>query len=525
MYHNQNDMLLTKPESTTSSQSHFSIEHLSLDLKRLSVRGGAVTFTSQGIKFLLQLGSTACLARLLTPQDFGLIAMVTAVTGFIMVFKDLGLSTATIQCSSINHNQVSTLFWINIAVSIVLALITIAVAPAIAWFYKEPRLFWLTVALAGAFIFSGLTVQHQALLKRQMRLSVLALIDIISLVAGILTAVICAFAGMGFWSLVLMQIATAVATAAGVWLASGWRPGWPARRSGIRPLLAFGGYLTGFSIVNYFARNFDNILIGRYCGALPLGLYSRSYSMLLFPIGQIVAPMTSVAVPALSRLQNEPQRYRSYYLKAIKLIAYLTMPLIVILGVLSTEVITLILGNQWIGAAPIFRILAVTAFFQPVGSTMGWIYVSLGKGRRYTIWGILSSSLIVTSFLIGLPWGAIGVATSYAVCTLLLTHPLYAFALAQSPLTPSDVYRCIFRPLCTSCLIGIGMVTARILFPDWNAIWIVLHSLIGAAVVGAGVLLIWPAVRKDLREMATIGALLTKKTTQINEEQLSDNVR
>ncbi len=146
----------------------FDTEYLKADLKGRSVRGGAVTMAAQGIKFFLQIGSTVVLARLLTPEDFGLIAMVTAVTGFVMMFKDMGLSMATVQRAEIDHAQISTLFWINVVLSLAFMLLTATLAPAIAWFYSEPRLTWITLALAGAFIFSGFTVQHQALLRRQM---------------------------------------------------------------------------------------------------------------------------------------------------------------------------------------------------------------------------------------------------------------------------------------------------------------------------------------------------------------------
>ncbi len=465
----------------------------------------------QGAKFVLNLASTMILARLLTPQDFGLVAMVTAVTGFIMTFKDLGLSMATVQRAEIGHAQVSTLFWINVALSAALMLITLALAPAIAWFYKEPRLLPITAALSTAFLLGGLTVQHQALLRRQMRLAAVATIDVVSMATGILTALACAWAGWGYWALVCMQVATAAANAAGVWLACDWRPGRPERRSGVRSMLAFGGYMTVFSFVNYFSRNADNALIGRYCGAGPLGLYSRAYSLLLLPIGQIVAPMTSVAVPALSRLQQDPERYRNYYLRGVKIVAYLSFPLVATLTVLSTEVVLLVLGKRWLGAAPIFRILALTAMFQPVVSTVGWIYVSLGHTRRYAIWGVISASLIVTSFLIGLRWGALGVATGYAICMTLLIHPYFAFAMACSPLAPRDVYRSIYRPFLLSAFVALGMACARVLFPQMDPIPTVVCSMMSGGLACAGCIIVWPAARRDVREAALVCASVLRR--------------
>lgn len=469
--------------SPTSVDKQFSNEHLSGDLKRLSVRGGMATLAGQGVKFLLQLASTMILARLLTPGDFGLIAMVTAITAFIMVFRELGLSQATIQRAEINHGQVSTLFWINVAVGVALMLITLALAPAVAWFYKDPRLILVTAALSTTFVFSGLTVQHEALLRRQMRLTTVATRDVAAMAAGILTAVLCAWDGMGYWSLVWMHLVTAATNAAFVWFASGWIPGRPVRRSGVRSMLKLGGWLTAFSFVNYFARNLDSVLIGRFCGSQPLGLYSRAYSLLLFPLGQITAPMTAVAVPALSRLQNEPERYRRFYLKAVKLIAYVSMPLVSALGVLSSEVVQLILGTEWLEAGPIFTILALAAVCQPIGSTVGWIFISSGQTRRMFAWNCVAVPLILLSFLAGLPWGARGVASGYAVCNILLIVPELSFALKHSPISLRDVLAVLCRPLTLSLAVTFSMIIARAAVIESGPAWIFLASLATGATV------------------------------------------
>lgn len=500
---------------SSDSESHFATEHLSADLKGRSVRGGAVTFAAQGAKFFLQLGSTMVLARILTPQDFGLIAMVTAVTGFIMVFKDLGLSMATVQKAEINHGQVSTLFWINVAISAVLTLITLAFAPAIAWFYNDPRLIAVTAALSTAFLFGGLTVQHQALLRRQMRFTAVSTIDVASMAAGILAAILCGWAGMGYWALVWMQIATAATNAAGVWITSGWRPGWPVRRSGVRSMLAFGGNLTGFNIVNYIARNLDNVLIGRFCGAQPLGLYSRAYSLLLFPIGQITAPMTAVAVPALSRLQHEPERYRNFYLRAIKMIAYITIPMVTAMGVLSNEIVEVILGKQWIAAGPIFMILAVTALMQPVGGTVGWVYVSLGQTGRMFTWACLATPLILLSFLLGLPWGAIGVASGYSICNCILVYPSLAFALKHSPIRAMDVFSNFYHPFSISVIMGLAMALVRSYLLESGTVWTMGVSLAVGAIVfllfARGLRSVW----KDILEILAMAALVFAKKQSV----------
>ncbi|HMB96433.1 MAG TPA: oligosaccharide flippase family protein, partial [Tepidisphaeraceae bacterium] len=239
---------LSLKQSSFDSQRHFRTDHFHADLRIRSIRGGAVTLAAQSGKFTLQLCSTMILARLLTPADFGLVAMVTAITGFIGLFKDLGLSQATVQREHITHAQVSTLFWINVIASALLMMLIAALAPVIALLYHEPRLMWITLALAGSFIFSGLVVQHQALLRRQMKFTTLVLIELVSLLISVMIALILAVNGLHYWALVAQTIVQAIAYCALIWLCCDWRPQRWSRGSGVRTMLAFGRDLTGFNV-------------------------------------------------------------------------------------------------------------------------------------------------------------------------------------------------------------------------------------------------------------------------------------
>jgi len=465
---------------TPPQDEYFDTSHLKADLKGRSVRGGAVTMAAQGAKFFLQIGSTVVLARLLTPQDFGLIAMVTAVTGFVVMFKDMGLSMATIQRAEINHGQISTLFWINVLLSLGIMLVTAALAPAIAWFYDEQRLTWITLALAGAFIFGGLTIQHQALLKRQMRFVTLALIQIISISAGILAAIIAAWQGMGYWALVIQQLAIAIANLIAVWVACGWRPDLPTRRSGIRGMLAFGSHITGFNVINYFARNSDNILIGRFCGSGTLGLYSKAYNLLLLPISQIRGPLNAVALPALSRIQDDPNRYKSYYTKLLLLISFISMPLTVFMSVCSKSFIPLLLGDQWLGASSIFQVLAIAAFIQPAASTRGLVLVTMGQSGRYLKFGLINGVLIVASFAIGIRWGAIGVALAYTIANFLILIPSLWYCFRLTPISVATFFKAIVRPVIASLTMAmVVQLGHRFVFGQPDIIIISISLIIG----------------------------------------------
>jgi PST family polysaccharide transporter len=370
--------------------------------------------------------------------------MVAVVTGFISLFRDLGLSQATVQKEKINAAQVSTLFWINLILSIVVMLVTAALAPAVSWFYSEPRLTKIMVVYAVGFVFGGLTVQHDALLRRQMRFVALTGTDLVSLLCGIATAIALAWYGAQYWALVASQLVTGFVGAAGVWILSGWRPGLPEKGSGVRSLLAFGGNLTGFSIVNYMARNLDNLLIGRFWGSQQLGLYARAYQLLLLPIDQINQPVASVAVPALSRLTDSPERYRQAYSRILEKVTMLTMPGVAFMIGTCDWIVRIALGPNWSGAARIFALLGISGLIQPACNTIGWLFISQGRTRQMFQWGMIGSGIIIVAIIVGLPWGAVGVATSYSLAIILVTAPLlFWFIGREGHVRTRDIYSAI----------------------------------------------------------------------------------
>src|SRR6266480_3265186 len=243
-----------------STDQFFRTDHLMDTIGGRTARGGAVTMVSHGLKFAVSIVATAILARLLRPQDYGLIGMVAVATNFIVMFKDLGLSLATVQKSEISSEQISTLFWVNLTLSMLTMIIMIILAPAVSWFYGDSRLTMITIVSACGFIVGGLTVQHEALLKRQMRFMALSAIALASMIVGYAVGIAFAWYGFGFWSLVFSQLALLATNAVLVWITCSWRPGLPRRGSGVRSMLSFGGNITGYATVNYFSKNADNLL-------------------------------------------------------------------------------------------------------------------------------------------------------------------------------------------------------------------------------------------------------------------------
>jgi PST family polysaccharide transporter len=483
----------------------FDTDHLNPDIKRIAVRGGAITSIAQVIKQLLTMVSTVILARILTPQDYGLVAMVTAVTGFVALFKDMGLSMATIQRPEINHEQVSTLFWLNILISIVVCLITMGLAPPISWYYHEPRLVKITIILACGFLFGGLTIQHQALLRRQMRFKALVTMGIVSMALGILAAIIVALMGYGYWALVALHLGTQIVTALCAWILCPWKPGRPGSIRKVADMLKFGGNLTGFSIINYFSRNLDNFLIGRYYGAQQLGLYAKAYGLLLLPITQVNAPIQSVAVPTLSRLINEPERYRHAYLRILEKLTLIAMPLVSFFIVTSDWVIYVLLGPQWSGAAAIFSFLGIAGLVQPVANTSGWLFITQNRAHHQLRWGFVSGFLSILAIVAGLPWGAIGVAASYSISGFFLRTPLLLWYIGrEGPVRTKDFYRACIPAGIASVAIAGSLILLRQLSIISNPYAGLGISLVSSAIIGFVSLLMFPSGRNALRDVSSL---------------------
>jgi len=447
----------------------FSSHGLHLDLKGRTVRGGMVTVLSQGASFLLNFGSLAVLARLLLPEAFGLVAMVTVIVGLLAVFKDAGLSVATVQKEEITHQQVSTLFWINVGISALLGGLIMATSPLVAWFYDEPRLVLITVALGGGFLLGGLTVQHQALLRRRMRFGALAGVQLTSMIMGIGAAVLTAWIGWGYWALVVRELVMALTGLLATWIAMPWKPGLPQRGAGTRDMLGFGGYLSLTRIANYFFRNLDNILIGRQRGDEALGYYSRAYSLLMLPISQLNAPVSSAVLPALCRKQNDPEGFRRAYTGGVGSLCTLGLPLVGLTVLLAEPVVLMVLGDQWVPVIPLFRALGIAAAIGTVNVAAGWIFIPFGRMREQFIAMLGHSAVVVPGMVIGL-WlgGELGLAWGVSLAMLVARVPYLAYAFRGSPVSLGDFWNAV-RPAVVGVLLAIAAGGALLLLPLGDA--------------------------------------------------------
>ena len=426
------------------------------DLKERTIRGGFARICAQAASFIVRVGSLMVLARLLGPKDFGLVGMVTAFTGVLTLFRDFGLSSAAIQRTNVTDEQLSTLFWINSLVGILLTILSLVLAPVIAAFYHEPRLFGVTVALAAGFLLNAIGVQHGALLQRQMRFTALALVNTIALIVGTVIAIGSAMAGYGYWALVAMALSIPLISSIGFWLTTAWIPGKPQRQTGIRSMLHFGGTITLNGLVIYIASNFDKVLLGRFWGADVVGIYGRAYQLINIPTDNLNQAAGEVAFAALSRLQDDPNRLKSYFLKGYSLVLAMTVPITIACALFGGDIILVLLGPKWIDAAPIFRLLAPTILVFAVVNPLWWLISSLGLVRRTLKMALVIAPILIAGYCVGLPYGAKGVAFAYSAVMLLWAVPAIAWCVRGTVISLRDILLTAGWPMISS-IVGGGL--------------------------------------------------------------------
>ena len=426
-------------------KNYFEIGTQESNLKKLAIRGGIATGIGQVSQQALKLFFTVIIARLLSPNDYGLIAMITTVTGFVILFKDLGLSMATVQRETISHYEVSNLFWLNILFSITVWLIILAMAPFIAWFYNKPELLVLTLALSTGFVLSGLSMQHQAILKRKMMFSKLIVIEIGAQTLSVITGVILAASGAGVWALVFMELTRSASNVIITWCYCTWRPSLPQRNISVKSMLKFGANYTGANILSYFNYQLPFVLIGKFWGADSLGIFDKAYQLMLYPVRQLNQPFGSVAIPTLSRLQNDPVKYKKYYESAILLLSYISMPPIAYLVVMAKSIILFLLGARWDGASELFAVLGLYGIFIPVLNTSMWLFVSTGKSKEMMCWQLFDGIATIMAVVIGISFGTKGVVVCWVSIKLILMFPSLLYAARGTPVT--------LKGICVICLV------------------------------------------------------------------------
>lgn len=454
------------------------------DFRSRTLAGVGWSAFAQVARQVLVFALGVLLARLLTPRAFGLLSMVLVFVGFADVFRDMGFRAALVQKRDVEERHESSVFWLNAALGALLTLLFVALAPAVAAFYGEPALAPLTAVIALKFFLDSLGIVQHARFTRRLDFRLLAVLELTAVGLSGALAVGLALAGFGVWSLAAQYLALAALSTALLWWAGGWRPRFTFEAAAVRELLGFSGNLLGFSVLNYASRNADNLLVGRFLGSAALGLYSRAYAVLLYPLNNISGTISRVMFPAMSSIQGDVPRVRRLYLRVVGVIALLTFPMMLGLLAVAESFVLGLFGIQWAGMIPIVRVFCLASLVQSIVTLNGTIYMALGRTDLQLRVGGTIGVLSVGAIAAGLPWGVVGVAVSYTLYSLLVVYPHLRVAGSLLGLTFGDVARHLAGIFACAAVMAVGVCgLGRALPPAWP------HAPRLALLVAAGMVL------------------------------------
>lgn len=474
---------------------------------------------SSGILFVLQFGVTIIMARLLAPSDYGKMAMVVSTYGFVLALRDLGLSMATIQQKTISEEQLTGLFWVNVLVGVVFGVGIAATAPLIAHFYDLPLLTYLALGYAVTAPMSCFGAQHAALLRRRMEFGKLAICRQVSWLCGSLVGIVAAAYGMGVWSLMLMQFSMAVVQVLLVWAMAQWRPGRAGSGGNVRPLIVFGGKLTGCNLVGHFGQNIDSVLLGFFYGEVILGIYNRAQALMAKPLSQLTEPILSAIVPAFAKKADDTRALEVAVAKMLAMIAATTCFVMPLLLVYADVVVDAVLGEAWSGTASIISALAVFGFVEPCFRLLWNLMAACGKAGELLRWQFFSVLLVVLGIISGLPWGAQGVAVAYSVTGLCVRTPAMIWYVGRSTGVSSKM---MFRAIAPFVLFG-GFLTGALFI---LRIWVLSESNVFVSLGGGALLaiIIYPlmilAVPSARRSIQDLMALASQGFSEFSKKRL-----
>jgi O-antigen/teichoic acid export membrane protein len=380
----------------------------------------------------------------LTPEDYGLVGMARLAIGLIAIFREMGTNAAIIQRKQLSPEFLSSIFWANLALAVVTSGLAIATSPLVALFFHQPMIAPIIRLLAAGFVVSALSSVPSALLTREMAFRKLMMIEIGA--AGFTTclAVGLALRGAGAWSLVISSLAGTCVTTVLIWLSSPWRPRWLLSWKELRSIASYSLNLSGFNLVNYFSRNADNTIVGRYLGAYQLGFYQLAYNVMLYGVQNISQVMGRVLFPVFAKVQDDNPRFRQAYIKAVSTIAVITFPMMAGVMAVAEPFVRAVLGEKWHPVASLLIILAPVGLMQSVVTTVGNIYYAKGRADWLFRWGLFGTVVSVSSFFAGLPWGIRGVAVGYLIANLLMIYPVFAIPFRLIDLKMNDFLRPIW---------------------------------------------------------------------------------
>ena len=394
------------------------------------VAGLGWKMTSQVVLQGTRILGAVLLARLLSPREFGLAAMVLVFAALALVLSDVALGAALVRRPVVTEKDRSTAFWITMIVGVCLTGAGVGLSGPIASFYGEPDVQPLLAVAALGFVVTAAGATQAALLTRAMDFRSLELRMMAGTLLGAAVAVAVASLGYGAWAIIAQELTLVVVSTTIMWCLSSWRPHLVFSFGSARELGGFGAKVFGINLLNYASRYGDNVLIGRFLGSAALGAYAVAYNIMLLPLQRIVSPLRGVLFPAFARLQDDPVRAARGWLRANRMVGAITIPAMLGLMVLAPDFIPTVVGSQWDAAIPVVQVLAWVGLVHSLQQLNGSVLQAMDRAGTQLLFTIVSFAAAMSAFAIGLQWGIVGVAASFAVA-MTLVQPVYTAATAR----------------------------------------------------------------------------------------------
>lgn len=446
-------------DRTGDHEPLFGTADATAELRNRAAASGLIVVAGRTVQIGLRLISIAVLARLLTPEDFGVRALVLPVIVLTNAVINLRLNVAALQHEDLDAEGLGRIFRLSMRFNLLIVIIVAALGPLLGEMYQDARVVAVTAAWAGAIYILNLGAFHEALLKRQMRFGLTTIIETVAMMIGMVVAVLAASLGAGYWALVLDIACIGVVRSIGAWWACPWRPTRHVSRepdARVTEMVRFGRNLTGFQIVSWVGAQTDRILVGLFGGASVLGLYDGARRWGWLPSVELDAAISDVAISSFSRAQERPAAFQRLVRGAVSAILILALPVTAFIFVEAEGSVRLLFGDQWLGAIPFMRVMCFGAFFAALARPTSWIFKALGRTRRQFRWGLFQTAIILAALLTGSIWGPMGIAVGYAGAHTALAFPTIWFCVRGTPVGLRDYLAAALRPAVAACIAGLA---------------------------------------------------------------------
>lgn len=455
------------------------------DLRAKTIRASGWMLGSRVISQAISFAFGVVLARLLMPDDYGLIAMVVAFSALGGLLSDVGLGSALVQKKNTTEAHFSSVFWLNIIIGCLLGGGFYFASSLLSDFYARPEVENICKVTSIAFVIGSIAMVPRIKFTKELFFKYIAFSDLISMIVSGVIAIAMAANGFGYWSLVALRLSQVTISTAIIYTACGWRPKTWIDWSAIKELYAFGFSVFGTGIIQHIGKSIDKIMLGKFIGGEQLGLYDKAHSMMLFPLQNISHVIGSVMFPALSIIQSDIERVRSIYLRCISAISLITFPVMTGLFVVAEPFVIGVLGSHWSGLVPVLRIFCVAGALQSILTVTGSIYKSQGAVALQFKLNLIMQPLQILGVIAGLPWGIIGVAIGYTVAQFINGVLTLTIAGRLIGLKLGALLSSLLPTLLSSIVMAIFVSAIRPVFEIENDLFLLLVQIM------AGVAIYW----------------------------------